>query len=189
MKDGINVRQHLVPQMRALMADSVRAVGQRLNPRNLEHCFEVYGFDFMVDANRHVWLIECNANPCLDLCSAYLSHLIPTMLDHALVLTLDRIFPSGTPHVDFGHGGEGGTKWDLIFDSSWSSSAPPACTWAETLPADFGGSTNNPVTMETLGRQILCSGTKKRGSLRRKKDKEAAQEEGADADEPEACTT
>ena len=67
-------------QLSGLMADAVRAASPLLNPRGIDHCFEVYGFDFMVDANFRPWLIECNANPCLDLCSAYLSHLIPTML-------------------------------------------------------------------------------------------------------------
>merc|ERR1712183_192200 len=93
-KDRVNVRQKILPQIHGLMGDAVRAVAPRLNPRGIDHCFEVYGFDFMVDASYRVWLIECNANPCLDLCSAYLSHVIPSMLDHALRLTLDRFFPS-----------------------------------------------------------------------------------------------
>lgn len=27
--------------------------------------FEIFGYDFMVDANKHLWLIEVNTNPCL----------------------------------------------------------------------------------------------------------------------------
>merc|ERR1712110_1237919 len=97
------------------------------NPRNIQHCFEVYGFDFMVDANYRVWMIECNANPCLDLCSAYLSHVIPSMLDQALRLTVDRFAQSHAatagPETDFG--GEAGTRWDHIFNSS--QDAPLSC--------------------------------------------------------------
>merc|ERR1712050_682201 len=101
----------------------------------------------MVDANYRVWLIECNANPCLDLCSAYLSHVIPSMLDQALRLTLDRIFGSRgadavlngigerrEPHAggtETDYGGEAGTKWDPIFDSS--REAPLSCSWVEDL--------------------------------------------------------
>merc|ERR1712060_285222 len=39
-KDAVNVRQHLMPQIQGLMADAVRAVAPRLNPRGIENCFE-----------------------------------------------------------------------------------------------------------------------------------------------------
>merc|ERR1712007_153623 len=100
------------------MADAIRAVASRLNPRNIGHCFEVYGFDFMIDASYRVWMIECNANPCLDLCSAYLSHVIPTMLDQAFRLTVDRFTGTRAAPLSMDYGGEDGTKWDLIFNSA-----------------------------------------------------------------------
>jgi len=170
-KDGYLVREQLMPQIRGLMADAVRAASSRLNPRNIDHCFEVYGFDFMVDANFRVWLIECNANPCLDLCSAYLSHLIPTMLDQALRLSLDRVFASARPSkVDTqDHGGEGGTKWDPIFDSSREPSdrspdVEPSAAWVEKLPQRACDAANSSCAAAdvselaalALGRQIVC---------------------------------
>jgi len=153
-KDGVSVRQVIMPQVRALMTDAVRAVAGKLNPRGLEGCFEVFGFDFMVDASFRVWLIECNANPCLELCSAYLSHLIPTMLDQALSLTLDRLSaPGNLAAAEAGHGGEAGTKWDPIYRSA---EGPPdaciACSWVEALPED----SSPPGSAAMLGRQIQC---------------------------------
>mmetsp|Transcript_48384 Transcript_48384/g.134493 ORF Transcript_48384/g.134493 Transcript_48384/m.134493 type:complete len:513 (-) Transcript_48384:8-1546(-) len=164
-KDGVSVRQRLVPQIRGLMADAVRAVAGRINPRGLRGCFEVFGFDFMVDAGFRVWMIECNANPCLDLCSAYLSHVIPTMLDHALTLSVDRLCTGPgwrPPKAESDHGGEGGTKWDMIFDSLQDFPPSIACSWIEALPE--GKDVDGTVV---LGRQIIC--TKQPRAKHRKK--------------------
>ena len=46
----------------------------------------------MVDWQKHVWLIEVNTNPSLDMDSEWLKCIIPRMLDDALKITLDRIF-------------------------------------------------------------------------------------------------
>merc|ERR1740138_1842020 len=76
-KDDISVQDYIIPQMEALMADTLSATVDRLNPRGAANCFEVFGFDFMVDASFRVWLIEVNTNPCYELCCNHLSRIIP----------------------------------------------------------------------------------------------------------------
>ena len=51
--------------------------------------FEVFGYDFIVDADYNTWLIEVNTNPCLEESSPLLQSLIPRMANDALRLTLD----------------------------------------------------------------------------------------------------
>eukprot|EP00913_Durusdinium_trenchii_P014224 g13349.t2 len=87
---------------------------------------QVFGFDFMVDAEFRVWLIECNANPCLDL------------LDQALRLTVDSFTGENGQPDD--------TKWELLYDSLQASPSISS-SWLETLPAGF--------TLPMLGREIL----------------------------------
>lgn len=58
-----------------------------------KHNFEIYGYDFMVDENFNIWLIEANTNPCLDESSDLLKEYMPRMIDDAFKLTIDRIFP------------------------------------------------------------------------------------------------
>lgn len=48
----------------------------------------------MLDAKLTPWLIEVNTNPCLEESSALLKELLPRMLDDALKLTLDVVFPA-----------------------------------------------------------------------------------------------
>ncbi len=45
-----------------------------------ESQFEIFGYDFMIDNQANVWLIEINTNPCLEESSPLLHRLIPRML-------------------------------------------------------------------------------------------------------------
>ena len=103
-------------QMKRLVGVSMRAAGSKLHTpgekqsiqiasqpekqqgknsqtvQNKTRYFEIFGYDFMIDANKHVWLIEVNTNPSLEMESKWLESLMPRMLDDALKITLDRIF-------------------------------------------------------------------------------------------------
>ena len=46
----------------------------------------------MIDSAKHIWLIEVNTNPCIELSNKWLSAIIPRMLDDAFKLTIDRMF-------------------------------------------------------------------------------------------------
>lgn len=54
---------------------------------------EIFGYDFILDESLNPWLIEVNTNPCLEESSTLLKKLIPRMIDDALKLTVDVIFP------------------------------------------------------------------------------------------------
>lgn len=68
-------------------------VRKKLNPNKRKNCFELYGLDYIIDADHNVWMIEVNTNPCLEESSALLSMLLPRMIDDMFKLTVDRVFP------------------------------------------------------------------------------------------------
>ena len=51
--------------------------------------FELFGYDFMIDEDMNVWLIECNTNPSLAESSQYLSRLLKRAIEDMLKLTVD----------------------------------------------------------------------------------------------------
>jgi len=60
-----------------------------MNSNNVSPCFELFGFDFMIDEDFRTWLIEVNTNPCIEESSALLRELLPRMLNDAFKLTID----------------------------------------------------------------------------------------------------
>ena len=78
------------------MTDTFRATHRVIAPsRNMEHhSFEIFGYDFMVDEDFKVYLIEVNTNPCLETQGCpLLQRLIPDMVDSGMRLTVDPLYP------------------------------------------------------------------------------------------------
>jgi D-alanine-D-alanine ligase-like ATP-grasp enzyme len=66
--------------MKEIMALAFESTKHALNVYERKHCFEIFGFDFLLDVNCMPWLIEANTNPCLEESSPLLEMLIPRML-------------------------------------------------------------------------------------------------------------
>ena len=69
-----------------------------INPNNRKECWELFGFDFLIDEDFRVWLIEVNTNPYLGSPNQYIAGIMPKMLDDMLKLTVDPIYEP--KHVD-----------------------------------------------------------------------------------------
>ena len=89
----INFQQHILGQIKQIMTDTIRATYSKLDPRKIGSCFEVLGYDFMIDEDFKLYLIEVNTNPCLETDSPLLSRIIPELIHATFKLVLDPIFP------------------------------------------------------------------------------------------------
>ena len=78
----IDVMKHIVPQMKKLIMDTIRATCYKLDPLRLANSFEIFGYDFMLDDQFKLSLIEVNTNPCLETESPLLARIIPELIDN-----------------------------------------------------------------------------------------------------------
>jgi hypothetical protein len=53
----------MLPRIKDIVIDCFASAINGLNPNKREHCFELMGFDFLIDEDFRVWLIEVNTNP------------------------------------------------------------------------------------------------------------------------------
>lgn len=89
----VNFARDIMPRIKKLVKDSLLAARSKINPENRKFCFEIFGYDFILDSDANAWLIEVNTNPCLEESSNLLKALLPRMIDNALNLTVDIAFP------------------------------------------------------------------------------------------------
>ena len=70
------------------------SVKNKINKNERKYCFEIFGYDFLIDEKTNVWLIEINTNPCIEESSPLLKQYLYRMIDDSLKLTLDKIYSS-----------------------------------------------------------------------------------------------
>ena len=71
------------------------SVKNKINKNERKYCFEIFGYDFLIDEKINVWLIEINTNPCIEESSPLLKMYLYRMIDDSLKLTIDKIFSTG----------------------------------------------------------------------------------------------
>ena len=93
-KEGIPLQKFddMINQMKFLIKLSFNAVSNKLTKINPVLCFEIFGYDFIIDNDFKPWILEINDNPGLCISSPVIEKLIPRMLDDAFRLTIDKVF-------------------------------------------------------------------------------------------------
>jgi tubulin--tyrosine ligase len=91
----------IFPQIVEIIKESIACAKDIINEECKMNAFEVLGYDFMIDSEYKVWLIEVNTNPCLELSCSYLSKIIPDMLENSFRIALDPMFPPPENHKKF----------------------------------------------------------------------------------------
>ena len=62
----MDIYRDIVPMMKERIIKSFFSVKKLIDPHKRKYTFELFGYDFILDEDFNVWLIEVNTNPCLE---------------------------------------------------------------------------------------------------------------------------
>lgn len=79
----------MIREMKTLAKHSVKAVESKLLGEKNIMGFEIFGYDFLIDKEGKVWLIEVNTNPCMEFAGSLLSRIIWHMVDNSIRIAVD----------------------------------------------------------------------------------------------------
>ena len=82
----------MIEQIKFLIKVSFKSVNKKLYKINNVLCFELFGYDFIIDNDFKPWILEINNNPGLCISSPVIKKIIPRMMDDAFRLTIDKVF-------------------------------------------------------------------------------------------------
>lgn len=89
---NINVKKDIMPKIINIIKITYNSIKNKINKKNRNNCFLIAGYDFIIDINYNVWLLEVNKNPGLSFSSNVIKELVPRMVDDCLKITLDKVF-------------------------------------------------------------------------------------------------
>lgn len=80
-----------MPRIKDIIIDSFLSVRAKMNPKDRRHCFELFGFDFLLDEDFRIWLIEINTNPFLSCPNNEMKVVVPRMIDDVIKIAVDPV--------------------------------------------------------------------------------------------------
>lgn len=116
----ISLEDDIMPQVKEIVRDTFLAakpVLERIEEIDDYHSFMFFGFDFMVDADGKVWLLEVNASP------AVAKPLLPRVASDIIKTAIDPIFPR--PNCTDSQKSE----FEIVFESKGN------CGYVANMPA------------------------------------------------------
>jgi len=108
---GVSVEKHLIPRMKDLIIDTLLSIKKSMNPKRRKNCFELFGYDFLIDEDYRTWLLEVNTNPYLGVPNEFIKTMLPEMVDDMLKIVLDPHYPPSNPDAI----PDRENKFDLIY--------------------------------------------------------------------------
>ena len=96
----------MIEEMKFLIKISFKSVSKKIIKTSDVLCFELFGYDFILDNEFKPWILEINNNPGLGISSPVIEKIIPRMMDDAFRLTIDKVFETKYDENSFDENGK-----------------------------------------------------------------------------------
>ena len=93
-----SIKDNLMSKVKEIVDVTMKCAKAQINLNKRKASFEIFGYDFMLDKDFNLFLIEINTNPGLEESSPWIKIIVPRMLDDALRLTIDVMFNTKYDH-------------------------------------------------------------------------------------------
>ena len=103
----------VIEYMKFLIKISFKSVSQKIYKTSDVLCFELFGYDFIIDNEFKPWILEINNNPGLGISSPVIKKIIPRMLDDAFRLTIDKVFDTRYDESCFDENGKYKSRYPI----------------------------------------------------------------------------
>ena len=93
----LDFERDFIARMKDLAVDCYLSAKNTMNPSKRRNCFEFFGFDYMIDEDFRIWLIEVNTNPYIGIHNTKMKNLLPDTLDGLYKIVLNPVFENLAP--------------------------------------------------------------------------------------------
>jgi len=92
----------VLPAMKQAVIETLKSTQEALaDSQGAACCFELLGYDFMVDTDLGVWLLEVNTSPSMEYSTNVTGRMCPAVLEDSLRVVLQGDGPEEAPHGAF----------------------------------------------------------------------------------------
>ncbi len=110
---NLKFEKDFLMRMKDISIDCFLSAKSSMNPSKRRNSFEFFGFDFMIDEDFRVWLIEVNTNPYVGIHNDSMNDVLPKMLHGLYKIVLDPVFEHlGQDEIE---NISIGTDWDILY--------------------------------------------------------------------------
>jgi len=88
----LKVDQHIFPRIVDIVIDVFNSVRNKMNFRHRRNCFELFNFNFQIDCDFRLWLIDVATTNDLPSYCRLLKNGLPKLIDDMFLLTIDKHF-------------------------------------------------------------------------------------------------
>ena len=98
----ISLEKHILHRIIDIVIDVFNSIRGRVNFRHRKNCFELFCFNFLIDADYRIWLIDVTTTQEMNMYCRFMKNTLPKLVDDIFSLTIDKHYEPIVENFHFG---------------------------------------------------------------------------------------